>query len=44
MKNTIRRQLTFFMTVAQHFHSTHVAEVLETTQPSISMQIKQLVD
>lgn len=32
------------MTVTQHFHFTHAGEMPGTTQPSISLQIKQLVD
>lgn len=44
MKNTTLRQLTVFETVARHLHFTRAAEALGTTQPSVSMQIKQLED
>lgn len=44
MKNTTLRQLTVFEAVARHLHFTRAAEALGTTQPSVSMQIKQLED
>jgi DNA-binding transcriptional LysR family regulator len=44
MKNATLRQLTVFETVAQHLHFTRAAQALGTTQPSVSMQIKQLED
>lgn len=44
MKNTTLRQLTVFETVARHLHFTRAAEALGTTQPSVSMQVKQLED
>lgn len=44
MKNSTLRQLTVFETVARHLHFTRAAEALGTTQPSVSMQIKQLED
>lgn len=44
MKNATLRQLTVFETVARHLHFTRAAEALGTTQPSVSMQIKQLED
>ncbi len=44
MKNTTLRQLTVFETVARHLHFTRAAEALGTTQPSVSIQIKQLED
>lgn len=42
MKNTTLRQLIVFETVARHLHFTRAAEALGTTQPSVSMQVKQL--
>lgn len=44
MKNSTLRQLTVFEAVARHLHFTRAAEALGTTQPSVSMQIKQLED
>lgn len=44
MKNATLRQLTVFETVARHLHFTRAAEALGTTQPSVSMQVKQLED
>jgi DNA-binding transcriptional LysR family regulator len=44
MKNTTLRQLVVFEAVARHLHFTRAAEALGTTQPSVSMQIKQLED
>lgn len=42
MKNTTLRQLTVFLTVARHLHFTRAAQELGMTQPSVSMQIRQL--
>lgn len=42
MKNTTLRQLTVFLTVARHLHFTRAAHELGMTQPSVSMQIRQL--
>ena len=42
--NNLLRQLTVFETVARHLHFTRAAEELGTTQPSVSMQVKQLED
>lgn len=44
MKNATLRQLAVFETVAKHLHFTRAAEALGTTQPSVSMQVKQLED
>lgn len=44
MKNATLRQLVVFETVAKHLHFTRAAEELGTTQPSVSMQVKQLED
>lgn len=44
MKNTTLRQLTVFLTVARHLHFTRAAQELGMTQPSVSMQIRQLED
>ena len=44
MKNATLRQLMVFETVARHLHFTRAAEELGTTQPSVSMQVKQLED
>lgn len=44
MKNSTLRQLVVFETVARHLHFTRAAEELGTTQPSVSMQMKQLED
>ena len=44
MKNATLRQLTVFETVARRLHFTRAAEELGTTQPSVSMQVKQLED
>ena len=42
MKNTTLRQLTVFLTAARHLHFTRAAQELGMTQPSVSMQIRQL--
>lgn len=42
MKNTTLRQLIVFETVARHLHFTRAAKELGTTQPSVSLQIRQL--
>lgn len=42
MKNTTLRQLTVFLTVARHLHFTRAAQELGLTQPTVSMQIRQL--
>jgi DNA-binding transcriptional LysR family regulator len=42
MKNTTLRQLTVFLTAARHLHFTRAARELGMTQPSVSMQIRQL--
>lgn len=42
MKNTTLRQLTVFLTAARHLHFTRAAHELGMTQPSVSMQIRQL--
>ncbi len=42
MKNTTLRQLTVFLTVARHLHFTRAAQELGMTQPSVSMQVRQL--
>ena len=44
MKNATLRQLTVFGTAARHLHFTRAAEELGTTQPAVSMQVKQLED
>ena len=44
MKNATLRQLAVFETVARHLHFTRAAEELGTTQPSVSIQVKQLED
>lgn len=44
MKNTTLSQLLVFETVARHLHFTRAAEALGTTQPSVSMQVRQLED
>lgn len=44
MKNATLRQLVVFETVARHLHFTRAAEELGTTQPSVSIQVKQLED
>lgn len=44
MKNTTLRQITVFLTVARHLHYTRAAHELGMTQPSVSMQIRQLED
>lgn len=42
MKNATLRQITVFATVAKHLHFTRAAEELGMTQPSVSMQVRQL--
>lgn len=42
MKNTTLRQLTVFLAAARHLHFTRAAHELGMTQPSVSMQIRQL--
>ncbi|MHB8472750.1 MAG: LysR family transcriptional regulator [Gammaproteobacteria bacterium] len=42
MKNTTLRQLTVFLSVARHLHFTRAAQELGMTQPSVSIQIRQL--
>ncbi|MHB8668347.1 MAG: LysR family transcriptional regulator [Burkholderiales bacterium] len=42
MKNATLRQLTVFLTAARHLHFTRAAQELGMTQPSVSMQIRQL--
>ena len=42
MKNTTLRQITVFLTTARHLHFTRAAQELGMTQPSVSMQIRQL--
>lgn len=42
MKNTTLRQLTVFLTAARHLHFTRAAQELGMTQPSVSMQVRQL--
>lgn len=42
MKNSTLRQLIVFETVARHLHFTRAAKELGTTQPSVSLQIRQL--
>lgn len=44
MKNATLRQLAVFETVARNLHFTRAAEELGTTQPSVSIQVKQLED
>lgn len=44
MKNTTLRQLVVFETTARHLHFTRAALELGMTQPSVSMQIRQLED
>lgn len=44
MKNTTLRQLIVFETVARHLHFTRAAKELGTTQPSVSLQIRQIED
>lgn len=44
MKNTTLRQIAVFEAVARHLHFTRAAEALGTTQPAVSMQIRQLED
>lgn len=44
MKNATLRQLAVFEAVARHLHFTRAAAALGTTQPSVSIQIKQLED
>lgn len=44
MKNTTLRQLTVFEATARHLHFTRAAQELGMTQPSVSMQIRQLED
>lgn len=44
MKNATLRQLVVFETVARHLHFTRAAKELGTTQPSVSLQIRQLED
>lgn len=42
MKNATLRQLVVFEAAAKHLHFTRAAQELGTTQPSVSMQIRQL--
>lgn len=42
MKNTTLRQLTVFEVTARHLHFTRAAQELRMTQPSVSIQIRQL--
>ena len=44
MKNTTLRQLTVFETAARLLHYTRAAHELGMTQPSVSIQIRQLED
>ncbi len=44
MKNSTLRQFVVFETVARLLHFTRAAEMLGMTQPSVSMQVKQLED
>lgn len=44
MKNASLRQLKVFEAVARHLSFTRAAEELYTTQPTVSIQLKQLTD
>ncbi len=44
MKNATLRQLKVFEAVARHLSFTRAAEELYTTQPTVSIQLKQLAD
>jgi LysR family transcriptional regulator, low CO2-responsive transcriptional regulator len=44
MKNASLRQLQVFEAVARHLSFTRAAEELYTTQPTVSIQLKQLAD
>ena len=44
MKNASLRQLQVFEAVARHLSFTRAAEELYTTQPTVSIQLKQLTD
>lgn len=44
MKNTTLRQLKVFESVARNLSFTRAAEELHTTQPTVSIQLKQLSD
>lgn len=44
MKNATLRQLEIFGTAARHLHYTRAAQELGMTQPSVSIQIRQLED
>ncbi len=44
MKNTTFRQLKVFEAVARHLNLTRAAEELYTTQPTVSIQLKQLTE
>jgi len=44
MKNATFRQLKVFEAVARHMNFTRAAEELHTTQPTVSIQLKQLTE